>query len=144
MDTFGRLPNEVLKYIEEICITPTMDIEYHGGQEINLIITYPYFAITIKMITPLVNIPPKLNMEKFDKLKCLLLALHNNVNYNYDNSYLSYLNDYEDEIFYININNDNILIVRDDVVIKLHKLNSITLINVLEKYIKLLETFPII
>jgi hypothetical protein len=144
MDTFGRLPNEVLKYIEEICITPTMDIKYHGGNEIDLIITYPYFDITIKMITPLVNIPPKLSMEKFDKLKCLLLALHNNVNYNYDNSYYSYLNDYEDEIFYININNDNILIVKDNVVIKLHKLNSITLTNVLKKYIKLLETFPIL
>jgi hypothetical protein len=136
MDTFRRLLCEILKYIEELCQTPTMDIKYQGGQVIDLIITYPYFDITIDMIAPLVNIPAQLNMYDFYKLKCLLLALRNNANYNYDNSYTN-------EIFYININNDNILIVKNTVVIKLHKHNSIILDNVIEKYIKLLETFPV-
>jgi hypothetical protein len=145
MDTFGRLPTDVLTTINNLYQTPIIELIYiKDSIDFYLLIKYPYFINKIEIIPALIyNFTDGYHIDtlQLQQLNILCTSLKYNTPFIYKNEYNKY--GLLSTFFSIEITKNEIYINRDDIIkLTLYKNNADNLYNALINYIKILKTFP--
>ena len=131
MDSFGRLPTDVIDTIVSLYNTTTFEFIDHGDQKVEMIITGT-FNINIDIMTPLCN------MNGIDTCNQYELTTIKNL---IDNKRGHHVITYEDEIFSIMI--DQIITIKsNDVSVKIPIIYIDAFISGLQQYYNLLDKYP--
>lgn len=145
MDTFGRLPTDVLSIISNLYQTPIIELIYMNDTiDFYLLIKYPFFINKIEIIPALIyNYTDGYYIDtlQLQQLNILCTSLKYNIPFIYKNE----LNKFGllSTFFSIEITANEIYINRDNIIkLTLYKNNTDNLYNALINYIKILKTFP--
>lgn len=135
MDTFGRLPNDVINRIEEIYQLPTINFVYK--EKINttyLVIDLHY--IKIRFIAMYLNTDVSKNdyyKKTLPNIKQFIDNINKNIPCVYDENYY----------FKIGYNTDNIIVTDSDTKLTLKKPCIHVLLDALNKYYDMLDSFKL-
>lgn len=140
MDSFGRLPSNILSNISNIFALPEIDIFHLGEQEFCLQIKYLHVTMKLNMVSELVSTNGKNVYRDDGRLGKFIDDLNNDIDCVYNNSYYD---DYDGkkEIFRIEFwDEDRIIIETTDSEVYLSLESKDRLIFALNQYYEILKT----
>lgn len=144
MDSFGRLPNDILQNIGQIFSLPEIDIVQkcpdRNAQKFDFIIKYQSITTKIRMISDLVHTGERNVFNNNEKLSKFIDDLCNDIDCSYGRSYYDNY-DYISDRFQITFIDDMIKINSKDTKIILSKDSKEQLIFALKKYHEILKKY---
>lgn len=133
MDTFGRLPNDVINEITKFNDVLNVIIEDKGNQQIYMMLKTLHYQCKFQCMVPLTNIygVDMCNKADLEKIKIMI-----------NNKFGKYIQQWDDELFVISITEKDITISTPEVTMTLPIIHLDDFIIGLQKLYNLLDTYP--